>query len=472
MKDILIQQVPLLAALPAEELARLEPRLAVRNFPAGTLLFREGDKGEVFYIMLAGQVQVIKSLGTEDERVIGLNGKGEFTGEMSLLNPDRTRTASVRALSAVEALEVPLAEFESLLKRYPSVGYELVHVLSRRLDSSNSAAMHDLHEKNRQLAASHQELSSSFHKVKAQRRLIVGLLFLLLLAVSALAGSLGYFLLSARTALDVPSDVVLLMAQAGRRFIIPGDVAATRNPVASSPDTIAAGRRVYTARCVTCHASDGKGQTPIGSHIYPRASDLSAAQAQAESDGVLFWIVQNGSPHTGMPGWKGTLNDDDIWSVVAYLRLLPQGSDAIGKLLPTPSPSPTPLPAPTVPPTPTAPPTATAAPAQTAAPAAAASPTARATATSAPVQAGNTVTVTIDNYQYLPPSLNITAGTRVVWINNDDDEHNMVSETNPRTLDSPLIRKNESFSFVFAQPGTYAYFCEPHDFMHAVVVVK
>jgi len=142
-----------------------------------------------------------------------------------------------------------------------------------------------------------------------------------------------------------------------------------------------------------------------------------------------------------------------------YLRLLPQGTDAIGKLLPTPSPSPTPLPTPTAAPT-------------QAAPVAAASPTPRAAATSAPVQAGSTVTVTIDNYQYLPPTLNIAAGTRVVWINNDDDEHNMVSETNPRTLESPLIHKNESFSFVFAQSGTYAYFCEPHDFMHAVVVVK
>jgi len=466
MKDILIQQVPLLAALPPEELSRLEPLLAKRNFPAGALLFREGEKGEVFYIILGGQVQVIKSLGSEDERVIGLNGKGEFTGEMSLLNPERTRTASVRALNAVVALEVPLAEFESLLKRYPSVGYELVHVLSRRLDSSNTAAMHDLHEKNRELTASHQELTDSFHRVKAQRRLIVGLLILLLLAVTAIAGSLGYFLLSARTALDAPSDLVLLMAQAGRLFIIPGDVAAARNPVPSNPDTVAAGRRVYTARCVTCHASDGKGQTPIGSHIYPRASDLTAAQAQAEADGVLFWIVQNGSPHTGMPGWKGTLSDDDIWSVVAYLRLLPQGSDAIGKLLPTPSPTPT------LPPTPTVPPTATAAATQTAAPVAAASATARPAATSAPVQAGNTVTVTIDNYEYLPATLNITAGTRVVWINHDDDEHNMVSETNPRTLDSPLLNKNESFSFVFAQPGTYAYFCEPHDFMHAVVVVK
>ena len=466
MKDILIKQVPILASLPAEELTRLEPLLAVRKFPANTLLFREGEQGDVFYIILAGQVQVIKSLGSGDERIIGLNGPGEFTGEMSLLNPDRLRTASVRTAGEVEALEVPLSEFESLLKRYPSVGYELVHVLSRRLDGSNNAAMRDLHEKNRELAASHEQLSNTFHKVKAQRRLIVGLLVLLLLAVSAIAGSLGYFLLSARTALDTPSDVVLLMAEAGRQFIIPGDIAARKNPVPASPDAVAGGRRVFTARCVTCHGADGKGQTPIGSHIYPRAGDLTATQAQAKSDGVLFWIVENGSPHTGMPGWKGTLNDSEIWSAVAYLRLLPQGADAIGKLLPTPSPSPTAVPSPTPPPTPTAAPT------QTAAPVAVASPTTRPAATSAPVQAANIVTVTIDNYEYLPPTLNVAVGTRVVWINHDEDVHNMVSETNPRTLESPLIRQNESFSFVFAQPGTYAYFCEPHDFMHAVVVVR
>ena len=454
MKDVLIRQIPILASLPAAELTRLEAALAVRKFPGGTLLFREGEKGDVFYIILAGQVQVIKSLGSDEERIISVNGPGEFTGEMSLLNPDRLRTAGVRTVGEVEALEVPLAEFESLLKRYPSVGYELVRVLSRRLESSNNAAMSDLHEKNRELSASHQQVSGTLRKVKSQRRLIVALLALLLLAVSAIAGSLAYFLLSARTALDTPSDVALLMAEAGRQFIIPGDMAARKNPVSSNPDTVAGGRRVFTARCSLCHGSDGKGQTAIGSHIYPRATDLTSTQAQTKSDGVLFWIVENGSPHTGMPGWKGTLNDDDIWTVVSYLRLLPQGSAAIGKLLPTPSPTPT------------------AAPTQTAAPAAQALPTPRPAASTAPIQAGNTVTVTIDNYQYLPPTLNIAAGTRVVWINKDDDEHNMVSETNPRTLESPLIHLNESFSFVFAQPGTFAYFCEPHDFMHAVVVVK
>jgi len=114
--------------------------------------------------------------------------------------------------------------------------------------------MRDLHEKNRELTASHQQINNSFRKVKSQGRLIVGLLALLLLAVSAIAGSLAYFLLSARTALDTPSDVVLLMAEAGRQFIIPGDVAVRKNAVPSSPDTIAGGgdgcrRRGHGAVC-------------------------------------------------------------------------------------------------------------------------------------------------------------------------------------------------------------------------------
>ncbi|MEP7199120.1 MAG: cyclic nucleotide-binding domain-containing protein [Chloroflexota bacterium] len=446
MKDLLIGHVPILASLPPAELDRLAPSLSKRTFPANTVIFKEGERGDVFYIILSGQAQVIKALGTADERVLAVSGAGEFVGEMSLLNANGLRTADVRALTAVEALEVPCDEFDALLKRYPSVGYELVHVLSQRLDATNTATIRDLHEKNRELTASHQQLSVEHRRVKSARRLITVLLGGLLLLATGVALSLGYFLLSARTALDAPSDIVLLMAEFGRAFVIPGDVASSKNPQPATPDTIAAGRRTFIARCLICHGTDGKGQTAIGTHTYPRASDLTATRTQSRTDGALFWIVENGSPHTGMPGWKGTLSNDDIWRVVNYVRLLPQGTDAIAKLLPTPTATPT------LPPTPTLAPQATAV------------PTA--------IRPSATLTVTIDNYQYLPPTLTVSIGTRVVWANQDDDVHNVVSEDNSKLLNAPLFVQGESFSFVFTQAGAYRYFCEPHDFMHGVVVVR
>lgn len=281
---------------------------------------------------------------------------------------------------------------------------------------------------------------------------LAALIAALCLIIVGLSIFLGVFFLGARSALDKPSDAEILIADLGKNmFIIPADAQSRTNPQPTlSPAGVASARRIYTTRCNICHGNDGKGNTPIGQNTHPRAADLTSARTQSRSDGALHWLITFGIPHTAMPGWKAILSDDEIWQLVSYLRLLPKGTDAIAQLLPTPSPRPT------QPPTPTPQPT-----------------TAAARSTPVPtVSASNVVTVTIENFDYIPPTLNVSVGTRVVWVNKDEDDHTVTSETQPRVLDSGVFLKNQSWSFVFTQPGTYTYFCEPHDFMHGVVVVK
>lgn len=66
----LIGQVPLFAGLPAHELAHLAATLQRITYPPGTLLFREGETGSHFYVVLSGSIAIIKALGTADERPV------------------------------------------------------------------------------------------------------------------------------------------------------------------------------------------------------------------------------------------------------------------------------------------------------------------------------------------------------------------------------------------------------------------
>ena len=159
--ELVLSQVPLFASLPHPELEHLAATLRVVEFAPGTLLFREGDHGDHFYIISTGQVEVIKSLGTAGERLIGVRGPGEYFGEMSLFNRNELRTASVRAQGPARLLEMTRADFDALLHRQPTLAYNMVQVLSRRLQASHDNAIRDLQEKNRQLTQAYEELKAA-----------------------------------------------------------------------------------------------------------------------------------------------------------------------------------------------------------------------------------------------------------------------------------------------------------------------
>ena len=80
--------------------------------------------------------------------------------------------------------------------------------------------------------------------------------------------------------------------------------------------------------------------------------------------------------------------------------------------------------------------------------------------------------VKIDNFSFTPPVLTIPAGTTVTWINRDDIPHTVVSTDDAKTFKSKALDTDEKFSFTFAKPGTYPYFCSIHPKMTAKVVVQ
>ena len=80
--------------------------------------------------------------------------------------------------------------------------------------------------------------------------------------------------------------------------------------------------------------------------------------------------------------------------------------------------------------------------------------------------------VAIDEFQFGPAVLNVPAGTKVTWINDDSDPHTVTSEADPKLFKSPPLDTGESFAFTFDKPGTYRYFCSIHPRMQGVVVVQ
>jgi serine phosphatase RsbU (regulator of sigma subunit) len=177
METHLFENLPLFADLPPEEIASLASALRPRDYPPGEVIFREGEPGDRLLIILEGQIEIVKALGTPDEHHFAIRGPGDFLGEMSLLYPDGRRSASVQASSPVQTLEMTRVDFDSLINRQPALAIYLLRELANRLRNAENATIRDLQEKNSQLSQAYQELKAAqaqiIEKEKMERELEV-----------------------------------------------------------------------------------------------------------------------------------------------------------------------------------------------------------------------------------------------------------------------------------------------------------
>jgi mono/diheme cytochrome c family protein len=97
-----------------------------------------------------------------------------------------------------------------------------------------------------------------------------------------------------------------------------------KNPIADNSAAIADGKEAFSHYCVACHGLDGQNTgVPFASRMSPPVPTLAGNDVQSYTDGQLKWIIDFGIWPSGMPGSKGILSDDEIWSIVIYLRHLP-----------------------------------------------------------------------------------------------------------------------------------------------------
>lgn len=107
-----------------------------RVFPAGTVIFREGESGQHMFVLQSGRVRITKD-HPQGARALAILGPGEFFGEMAILN-DKPRNATADALEEVRALVLDSKMFEAMVVGNTEIAVRLIKKLSRRLDSANA----------------------------------------------------------------------------------------------------------------------------------------------------------------------------------------------------------------------------------------------------------------------------------------------------------------------------------------------
>jgi len=138
-----LKEMALCRALLAAELDAIAAIVEPRQVAAGNDLFREGEPGDGLFLLVAGEINVIKRAPTGEHSLARL-GAGSVLGEMSLVTAE-ARSATGRALVDTQALYLPAARFRALLEANSLAAHKMVaaiaDVLARRLATMNGMVL-------------------------------------------------------------------------------------------------------------------------------------------------------------------------------------------------------------------------------------------------------------------------------------------------------------------------------------------
>jgi diguanylate cyclase (GGDEF)-like protein len=132
MKVANLRAFELFLGLDDDSLAEVAAICEEMAVPAGRVIFQQGEVGDRLYLLQEGSVGVFRG-DTDPSRLLAVLQAPTVFGEMAIVNQDRLRTVSVRAISNVRLLAIPAALVGPLLRRFPQLRENLSNLVAARL---------------------------------------------------------------------------------------------------------------------------------------------------------------------------------------------------------------------------------------------------------------------------------------------------------------------------------------------------
>jgi mono/diheme cytochrome c family protein len=119
-----------------------------------------------------------------------------------------------------------------------------------------------------------------------------------------------------------PSRLELWMAGTSLNATLRNEAPKVQNPVALTDQNLLNGVHLYAQNCAVCHGS-AKGAaspSPIAEGEYPKPPQLATDGVEDDPQGYSYWKIKHGIRLTGMPSWRYSLSDQQIWTLALFLN--------------------------------------------------------------------------------------------------------------------------------------------------------
>jgi CRP/FNR family cyclic AMP-dependent transcriptional regulator len=128
----ILSRVALFSLMKRRDLKRIAKLAKHHSYEKGDLIVREGARDGRLFIIISGQVSVVKDMGGPSEKTLRVLRSDNYFGEMALVD-DYVRTASVVADDHAEVLSLDQWNIREEIRKYPAIAIELLQTLGRRL---------------------------------------------------------------------------------------------------------------------------------------------------------------------------------------------------------------------------------------------------------------------------------------------------------------------------------------------------
>jgi HEAT repeat protein len=129
---LVLRQVGLFAHLSLEQLETINRVLVEQRYMAGEEICREGDLGTELYILVDGEIEVLKNRGTPEEVLLATQRAPDYAGEMAILD-HAPRSGSMVATTDLRLLSLSGEQLHEVILQTPEIAFELFRVLTRRV---------------------------------------------------------------------------------------------------------------------------------------------------------------------------------------------------------------------------------------------------------------------------------------------------------------------------------------------------
>src|SRR3954468_1278214 len=132
----LLSGVPVFETLGPRELTQIAQLAVPRRFPAGHVVFREGDASDTCYVVKAGHARAIREHPDGRSITLATFGPGDIFGELAMFDDER-RSATIEAIDSVDAVAILGPDMRRLMREHCDIAVKLVTALGRRLRAAN-----------------------------------------------------------------------------------------------------------------------------------------------------------------------------------------------------------------------------------------------------------------------------------------------------------------------------------------------